>query len=247
MEVIIPVLLIGLVIAIIVAVVIINQKHNQAMQALAQDLKLQFFPKGNSNLQTYLANFELFSVGKYQKVRNLMMGKVKNQRGVEIHAAIFEYFYTVGHHSDTDTYGQTIVLFYDPSLHLPRFSLRSEHLIDKIANQFGFKDINFPEFPQFSKRYRLHADNESAIRRLFQPNLLKFYEGQKDPWRVGTEANSSYMMIFPLGNHNPAHKEINLQGTKTVGNSRILSPHEIKPFLELGLRLNALLAKNSEL
>lgn len=247
MEIILPILLVSLVITIIVAMVVINQKHNQAMQAVAQDLHLQFFPNGNSALQSYLTNFELFSLGSHKKIRNLMMGSVKNQRGAEIHAAIFEYFYTVGHHSNTETYGQTIILFYDPSLSLPRFSLRSEHLIDKIANQIGFRDINFPESPQFSQRYRLHGENEGAVRRLFQPNLLKFYAGQKDPWRVGTEANSFYLMIFSLGNHNPAHQEINLRGTKTIGNSRILSPQEIKTFLELGLRLNALLARNSGL
>jgi len=160
--------------------------------------------------------------------------------GHKFTVAIFDYYYTIGHHDDTDTFGQTVLLFYDESLQLPSFSLRPEHLFDKFANILGFEDINFPESPVFSKRLRLQGKPEQIVRSLFQPNLLKFYETQK----ICTEARGSTVCIFP--SHGLNSQTISRESSKTFISSRLIPPQEIKTFLNTGLRLIELLRQNSK-
>jgi hypothetical protein len=185
-------LMIVLVIGIVLGVVWVVKKRQQDMAAIAQQLKLKFYLKGDKSLFPLLSQLEFFSYRHQCRVRNLINGTMQNE-GHKFTVAIFDYYYTIGHYDETDTFGQTVLLFYDQSLQLPSFSLRPEHLFDKFANTLGFEDINFPESPTFSKRYRLQGNPEQIVRSLFQLNLLKFYETQK----ICTEARGSAVCIFP--------------------------------------------------
>jgi len=249
MEIVLILVVVGIIVGTIAAVVYLNRKRCEELQAIAQELNLRFFPKGHESIKPYLASLDFFTFGKYPRLRNLMVGSVKNHHGTDISVAIFDYSFTIGSHRDTDTFSQTLVLFYDPSLQLPQFSLRSENILDKLANRMGFQDINFPDSPGFSKRYRLNSNAEGAVRRIFQPNLLKFFERLQGAQSINVEANASYVMIFPMGvsRINANRQEFALQGLKQQGNSRFLAPDEIKPFLETGLRLIAILNRNMNL
>lgn len=234
-------LIILLIAGLIVAIVLLNQKRTNALKAIAQQLKLQFSVGGDAAIRPLIANLEFFDRGQFSQARNILHGTVHRQ-GRECTVAIFDYFYTVGHGKNRDTLCQTVMVFYDDSLHLPAFNVRSEHFIDKINNLIGFEDVNFPQFPQFSKRYRLNTSNPDAVRSLFQPGLIKFYESQK----IGTEANGSSILIFPAGNYNPRAHEISISSGRTNPDSRMLAPEEIPSFLEVSVRLLNLLAKSSQ-
>ena len=238
-------LIAGLVIALIIGIVggiwWLGKKRQEALVAIATDLGLTFYPKGDSSLSALLTQLDFFSYGKYRRVRNLIKGTIQ-QSGRDITVAIFDYYYTIGRGDNTDTFGQTVLLLYDETLQVPSFSLRPEHIFDKLGNLLGAEDINFPDAPTFSKRYRLQGNPAHLVRSLFQPNLLKFYEREK----VCSEAKSSTVAIFPSDDGNPLSKSIRIQNSKTFTESRLMQPKEFKTFLNTGLRLLSLLRQNSK-
>jgi MFS superfamily sulfate permease-like transporter len=73
----------------------------------------------------------------------------------------------------------TIALIVFRHLKLPHFSLETETLFDKIFEIAGYDDIDFPDYPEFSKRYLLKGKDADAIRRFFTDAMLKWFEGYK--------------------------------------------------------------------
>jgi hypothetical protein len=164
-------LAIALIAAIVCGLVYLYKKRRQDLELVARQLKLNFSPKGDNSIGPMLSNLEFFMYGERCDVSNLMRGQIK-RNGKPVTVAIFDYSYTIcksrstefslnedsvsiESNSDTEHFGQTVLVFYDESLDLPGFSLRPEHLWDKLANFMGYEDINFDRFPDFSKGYRL--------------------------------------------------------------------------------------------
>ena len=128
----------------------------EGMAAIAKELRLRFYPKGDNSLFPLLDPLEFFAYAQHQRVQNLIKGTIQRS-GHDLAIAIFDYYYTVGHHNtlqsdnDSKTFGQTVLIVYDEFLQIPNFSLRPEHLFGKVGNFFGYEDINFVDFPNFSK------------------------------------------------------------------------------------------------
>jgi hypothetical protein len=232
------------------------KKRREDLQLVAKQLKLEFFPKGDERIAPLLSNLEFFMYGGRRNISNLMRGKV-NRSGKPISVAIFDYSFTlcmrrhneisfddnsisIDSDDNSETFCQTVLVFYDESLNVPGYSLRQERLWDKLANFVGFEDINFDDFPVFSKKYRLLSNQAYNIHDLFQPNLIKFYEHNQ----ICTEANGSYVLVFPFDRAHSSNITV-ATGDKTFTNSRLLQPEEIKPYLDLSLRLMNLLEKNT--
>jgi hypothetical protein len=234
-----------------------DKERTQALQAIAQELKLQFFAKGDARIAPLLANLDFFHYGFYCRVNNLMHGRIaRGSKSVTV--AIFDYQFTVGRYNnhiglsfgdnsstfesnddddDRQCFSQTVIVFHDEQIDLPHFKLRPENFMDKIGNLVGREDINFPDFPIFSKHYRLDSDRVDDVRALFQPNLLKFYEGYK----LCTEANGNAVLIYPFGTNSGS---VRVQNGRTTTSSSSIGSKEIKSYLDLGLRLLSLLERN---
>jgi hypothetical protein len=242
-----------LITAIIYACIQAVKKRRQEFELFARHLKLDFFPKGDNRLGPMLANLEFFKYGDRCQVENLISGQIK-LNGKPVSIAIFDYAYTIytrkrteigfgegglsiSNDDESTRFNQTIFVFYDESIDLPGFSLRPENLMDKVANFAGYQDINFDQFPTFSKTYRLNSNQVNDIRDLFQPNLIKFYEINK----VFTEAIGSYLLVCPF---DVGHSQAVAIDNKTFSSSRYLQAKELKPFLDLSLKLLNLLEKN---
>jgi hypothetical protein len=244
----------ALVAAIVYGCIQYGKKRRQDLELLARQLKLNFFPKGDDSLGPLLANLEFFQYGDRCKVYNLISGQIK-RNGKPVTVAIFDYDYTIATRRHTDIsfgegglsmsdddnstiFSQTVLVFYDQSIDLPGFSLRPENFMDKIANVAGYEDINFDQFPTFSKTYRLNSNQVNDIHDLFQPNLIKFYESNK----IFTEAIGSYLLVYPFHIGNSNH--VMAINDKTFSSSRCLQAKEVKPFFDLSLKLLNLLEKN---
>ncbi len=81
---------------------------------------------------------------------------------------------------------QTVACFRLAGKRLPRFEMRPENVLDRIGTMFGMKDIDFEMNPVFSKSYLLRGTDEAAVRALFHPGLLMFFEQHKG-WCVEGE------------------------------------------------------------
>ncbi len=93
----------------------------------------------------------------------------------------FEYFYRM------------IAYLNRPGMRLPAFRLGPEGLLGKIGGSLGFQDIDFHSNPEFSKLYILKGDDERAVRRLFSPEVLHFYQRQK---RVHSAGKGDKLVFF---------------------------------------------------
>ena len=70
-------------------------------------------------------------------------------------------------------------------LDLPAFELRPENALIRLASTFGYQDIDFDSFPEFSKRYLLRGEDEAAIRSRFGPGVLQGLERNLGWWIEG--------------------------------------------------------------
>jgi hypothetical protein len=64
------------------------------------------------------------------------------------------------------------------SLELPSFTMRPEHVFDRLGSALGFQDIDFADHSQFSKMYVLKGQDETAIREFFDQQMLDFFAGR---------------------------------------------------------------------
>jgi len=85
--------------------------------------------------------------------------------------------------SGKQSYTQTAACFHLAGRRLPAFELSPESWAHKIAQAFGYKDIDFESSPEFSKSYLLRGEDEAAVRELFGADLLNFFTGEKG-WTV---------------------------------------------------------------
>jgi hypothetical protein len=76
--------------------------------------------------------------------------------------------------------------------------------MDKLAAAFGQKDIDFPEYPTFSKKYLLRGQDEAAIRNFFTRDIVAFFE-QERGWNV--EVQGGQLFAY-RENHRPRAEEL---------------------------------------
>ena len=67
-------------------------------------------------------------------------------------------------------------------------------LIQKLGNSLGSSDINFPSHPEFSRKYQLGGEDETAVRQLFHPEVLEFFESQGRG--VSLEASGNRFILY---------------------------------------------------
>jgi MFS superfamily sulfate permease-like transporter len=102
----------------------------------------------------------------------------------------------------------TVVHISETDLPIPDFALEPESFGTKFTELTGGKDIDFAEFPEFSRKYYLRGENETAIRSFFSEPVMRFLENREE---IHIECHKHRLLIY---------KKLDL-----------LDPHEIE-FLE---------------
>lgn len=180
--------LILLVVLIIIAVRRYEQKRTDELQAAAQGMALSFTKKPGDDLLPSLNRFPLFSQGHSRRAINVMQGQAD-----ETNITLFDYRYTIGGGKQQHTHHQTVVVLKSAALNLPDFSLKPQHIFHNIGKVFGYQDIDFDSHPLFSEKYLLRASNEKAIRNLFSPKVLEYFEARPG---LSTEAGLDELVFF---------------------------------------------------
>lgn len=155
-----------------------EKKRREALQRVAG--QLGFVYKGDADLAVLGAahGLRLFSLGSRQTISNLMERQDSDSR-----SAVFDYRYTTGSGKRRHSTRVTVFLLEKPGMLLPRFYLRPENIFHKLGAAMGYQDFDFTGNPIFSKQYLLQGDNELAVRGLFQPSIVSFFE-QNPGWQV---------------------------------------------------------------
>lgn len=170
-----PFIILG-VILLVIAVFAIGahiweKRRTEAFKQLADELSFDFFPTGRAGLLSEMTGFYLFGIGHSQTIFNLLQGTAG---GLQI--SIFDYRYVTGSGKNRKVSTQSVFVAHREGMDLPMFTLRPENIWHKIGSMFGMQDIDFESHPKFSKRYLLKGPDEEAIRELFTPEVLDFFE-----------------------------------------------------------------------
>lgn len=165
---------VGAIALIIYLVIRQEKKRREALLQKAQMRGFTFTQKGKLDQIGKAEEFHLFHIGHGKRIRNLME---RNDQGVQ--SWLYDYQYTVGGGQNAHTHNQTVFQFQTERLKLPPFILRPENVFHKIGQSFGYKDIDFEPFPEFSKKYLLRGDDETAIRKFFNQEVIRWFEVEK--------------------------------------------------------------------
>ena len=180
-----------IIVFVIIAVIVGNifeKKRREKMRALAADLNFEFFEKGLADLLTALGSFHLFGLGKGRTMVNLMRGAAG---GIELD--IFDYRYVTGSGRHQQTMSHTVFAARNDAMSLPRFTLRPASFWSRVGGLLGYRDIKFDTHPKFSKLYNLKGADETAIREVFQPQVLEYFEEHP---KLNVEAADDRLIYF---------------------------------------------------
>ncbi len=200
---------------IIYASYAVEKKRTEGMQRVATQLGMNF-SAGDIGLMSTLRStgeFSLFSQGHSQRIKNVMSGTRQN-----IDATIFDYTYVTGHGKNRHTHQQTVLAMKLDKGFFPKFSLKPESIFHKVGTIFGYQDIDFENHPAFSSKYLLRGVDENSIRSLFTGTVIAFYESEPG---FCTEGEMNQVLFYKHGVR--------------------VKPENIRPFLDKGLRLLAIL------
>jgi len=189
----------------------INEKaRTKALKGLAGWMGLAFENKPKDDTAFRLSSLNFFPGAHSHKVFNMLSGMHKENQW-----KIFDYRYTIGHGKHSQTYSQTYAMMLSNDFRVPRFSLNTQHFFHKIGKVFGLKDIDFKDYPVFSKKYLLKSQDEDMIRMLFVPEVLDFFQRQQKMIHMIAQDT---MLVFYY------HR-------------KRLAPREVRPFLDTAAEL----------
>ena len=189
--------------------IISGRRHARAMKQFSKTIGFSYMPHVEDD-EAFLQQFSrlpLFARGKNQDVWNIMKGHVQD---FEVTIMEFRYSYNSSSTKSTGEIStQTVVILKSDTLNLPSFSLTphktSTELGKKIFSalmptfsQFIPQDIDFDSHPLFSEFYLLQGTrkNEDAVRKLFNHEVIRYYEIQKC---LCTDGAGNTIMCYSLG------------------------------------------------
>lgn len=150
-----------------------------------------FVEKGEKSAIEELSKMHLFSQGHSKKIKDVL-----NKEMDAAKVSVFDYRYTTGGGQHQSTVTQTVMYLNSDKLNLPEFYLRPEHIFHKIGSAFGYKDIDFESFPEFSKRYFLRGKDEEQIRAVFSGSVISFFENNEG---LSCEGAGNQLILYKAG------------------------------------------------
>ena len=182
--------LLGGLIAVLVLVARSAAKRRAALQALADAQGWTYAQQALGHAAPF-APYALFSQGHSGRTTDLLTGSFGGQP-----LEMFDYHYTTGSGKGRRQHHQTVVHFHLPALRLPSFSVRPEGVMLKLISAMGYKDIDFPEHPEFSKRFLLRGPDEAAVRVLFVDRLPTAFEALRG---IAVDGGDGHLFVFRPG------------------------------------------------
>jgi len=195
-EVALPFAIIGGIIALVVVGILwsnyLERKRREALAATAQLMGFTWSAKVPGEKITELRSFELFNRGHSPAGQNMLVGKIGDAELI-----LFDYRYETGSGKNRTTHKQTVIMIPDGGAGLPDFQLTPEDFFHRVAQMFGYQDIDFEENPTFSKRYLLRGPDEEAIRRAFRTEVLEYFA---ENWGWSVEVQRGQLLVYRAAN-----------------------------------------------
>lgn len=162
-----------------------EKKRTEAVRELAGRMSWKF--EENPLVPGPLAGLEPFASGRRHRIRNRV---IREREGDWVSAFDLHYMVQAGKHAKH--YGQTLAEVAVPS-GMPAFVVRPEHFGHRIAGALGMQDLDFAEYPAFSKLFLLRGPDEGGIRSLFTPPVVEFFEAHPG---VGAACTGTRLYLY---------------------------------------------------
>lgn len=172
--------------AFIVGAYLLARRRQKGLERVAQEMGFSFDADGESAQSGDFHSLPLLSMNT--GLSNVMRGSMGTGEAVVLDCQIGS-----GKSSRT----QTVACLRLAEKQFPGFEMQPENIFHKIGSVFGYKDIDFEGNEEFSKSYLLRGEDETAIRMLFHPGRLTFFEQHKG-WCV--EGAGEWLAIYKSGN-----------------------------------------------
>jgi hypothetical protein len=165
--------LIPLIVLFAAIYVFIRNRRERNLKTLTMSMGLTFNPKGPDIHILESTGIKLFNRGVSKYTSNLINWNIFG----DICAQIFDYSHkpVIGYFSKYSCRHYITVMLINLQKPLPQFVLRPEYFSDKLAEFFGFNDIDFNAYPEFSKKYFLKGKNRDEVMAFFSPEILMFF------------------------------------------------------------------------
>jgi MFS superfamily sulfate permease-like transporter len=151
-----------------------NKEYNFYPQKVRNAIKYKDFPIQKGNKIMYEENI----LEKYLEAGKILISDITLTEGAG--SASIDTHITVAQVTETD-------------LAIPDFALEPEGLWTKLSEMSFGKDIDFHEFPEFSKQYYLYGTDESIIRSFFSEPIVRFFESHEG---VHVECHKHKLLIY---------------------------------------------------
>jgi hypothetical protein len=164
-----------------------EQRQTEGLRDAAAALGLRFEGRGPSLRE--LPFGRLFRPrGPFRRgVRRSIRGRLD---GIELW--FFEYPEVRSTGKTTHVQQVPAVAFPLEGARIPVLHLRPERFMDRVIQNFGRSDIDFDNHPDFSRAYVVRGDEEDAVRRIFNPETVYFFERNRG-WMV--DAADGWLLV----------------------------------------------------
>ena len=177
--------------AIVALAMYLDRKRAEKLTAVAQSLGLSFRRKPTAEDFSIVGRTHLARLGRALVMSNVMEAPPMSSGE---RTTVFDFSYTIGAGKSSSTIVQTVIMMHAPGLNLPAFILKPETLLAKAVQLFGGSDIDFAEWPKFSKTYLLRGTDEALIRQVFTPTVIQHCEQQ--PRKICLEGAGDGLLFY---------------------------------------------------
>lgn len=163
----------------------INLTNRQTtLQEIADDYQLHYESEQTENVH-FLDSFRYFQTKKIESIYNRLFNTENTFR-------LFDINYSEGEFIAKEKV-RTTMLHIKLNHEIPEFTLDREGFLERVYAFAGFKDIPIENHSDFSKRFYLLGEDEAAIKRFFDDDLVHFFES--NPY-YHVESNGTGLLVF---------------------------------------------------
>jgi hypothetical protein len=160
-------------------------------------MKLPALTPTNSSAHADVALLESFEIGQsgIEKTRRIG-GLTESNGGSAYKTRMMNYSFVCFNGLRPKSYDQTVVLIEERNFALPHFVLTTRKIFQWFEKLFRVPTITFPEQAAFNKIYQLKAEDEIAVRALFNPKARSALEQHPG---LTIEGHDQRLLIFREG------------------------------------------------
>jgi hypothetical protein len=176
-------------VALVATYFALRQARTNKMKAAATALGWTLVPRADYKSIPYANSFQIFAQAHQRRIANLISGMRGNDQ-----VMIFDYSAEMSWFTHRPVV-ETIALVISNQAALPSFRMWEQRL-SSILGLPPQHPVSFPGHPVFTNTYGLDGENEAALRRMFDNDMLTYIESNIG---LNLEGGGGLLVIYRRG------------------------------------------------